>query len=150
MPWALGIWALMRVCWVWLRWVVSDFGHADGRRVVAGEGRFHGPAGVVLQGLRWFGWSGWHVGEGDDGGCGAGGGVGMAGAGQGAGAFGLAGAVWTGLGVQWVRRVQCVQSGVLSVQPVRLVRAGVFLVMNRSSVRFRQAALSILPNRLFR
>lgn len=47
---------------------------------------------------------------------------------------------WTGLGVQWVRRVQCVQSGVLSVQPGRLVLAGVFLVMNRSSVRFRQAA----------
>lgn len=26
MPRALGIWGLMRVSWVWLRWVVSDFG----------------------------------------------------------------------------------------------------------------------------
>jgi hypothetical protein len=40
-----------------------------------------------------------------------------------------------------MHRVQCVRSGVLSVQLARLVLGRVFLVMNRSSVRFRQAAL---------
>jgi hypothetical protein len=40
-----------------------------------------------------------------------------------------------------VRRAQCVRSAVLSVQLALLVLWGVFLVMNRSSVRFRQAAL---------
>ena len=34
----------MRVSRAWLRWVVPDRGHADGRRVVPGGGRFHGPA----------------------------------------------------------------------------------------------------------
>ncbi len=48
---------------------------------------------------------------------------------------------WTGRSVQRVHRVQCVRSGVLWVQLARLVLAAVFLVMNRSSVRFRQAAL---------
>ena len=47
---------------------------------------------------------------------------------------------WTGRSVQRMHRVQCVRSGVRSVQLARLVLAGVFLVMNRSSVRFRQAA----------
>src|SRR5271166_2021672 len=48
---------------------------------------------------------------------------------------------WNGPVVRWVHRVHSVRSVVLSVQLARLVLAGVFLVMNRSSVRFRQAAL---------
>jgi hypothetical protein len=47
---------------------------------------------------------------------------------------------WNGQSVHRGRRVQCVRPGVLSVQPACLVLASVFLVMNRSSVRFRQAA----------
>lgn len=34
MPWGLGIWALMRVSRLWLRWVVLGCGRAGGRRVV--------------------------------------------------------------------------------------------------------------------
>jgi len=45
MPRALGIWVSVRVSWFWLRWVAPGFGHAEGRRVVPGDGRFHGPAG---------------------------------------------------------------------------------------------------------
>src|SRR6266571_2736759 len=94
MPWGLGIWVLMRGFRLWLRWVVPGRGHAGGRRVVPGDGRFHGPAGwcpgVVLRCLRW---SGGRVREGDDGGGGPGGGPGAAGAGEGAGALGLAGPV---------------------------------------------------------
>src|SRR6266571_845384 len=77
MPWGLGIWVLMRGFRLWLRWVVPGRGHAGGRRVVPGDGRFHGPAGwcpgVVLRCLRW---SGGRVREGDDGGGGPGGGPG--------------------------------------------------------------------------
>ena len=47
---------------------------------------------------------------------------------------------WTGYGVRPVRRVQCVRHAALFVQLERLVQGRVFLVMNRSSVRFRQAA----------
>jgi hypothetical protein len=48
MPWGLGIWGFGRGgagpgCW--LRWVAVGLGHAGGRRVVPGGGRFHGPAG---------------------------------------------------------------------------------------------------------
>ena len=47
MPRGLGIWVLMRGSRFWLRWVVPGRGHADGRRVVPGDGRFHGPASWV-------------------------------------------------------------------------------------------------------
>ena len=47
MPGGLGIWVSVPVSGVWLRWVVSGCGHAGGRRVVPGDGRFHGPAGVL-------------------------------------------------------------------------------------------------------
>src|ERR1700689_429263 len=94
MPRALGFWVLMRVSWVWLRWVVSDFGHADSRRVVPGGGWLQGWRGGSSCGAwRCQSWSGWHAGEGDDGRRRPGGGVRAAGAGEGAGAFGLAGAV---------------------------------------------------------
>ena len=44
MPWGLGIWVFVRGSRLWLRWVVAGRGHACGRRVVPGDGRFHGPA----------------------------------------------------------------------------------------------------------
>jgi hypothetical protein len=57
---------------------------------------------------------------------------------------------WTGCGAQPVRRVQSGRPGVQSVQVARTVRLAVFLVMNRSSVRFRRAALPLLVNEPFR
>jgi len=47
-----------------------------------------------------------------------------------------------------VHRARSVQSAVLSVQLGRLIQGSVFLVMNRSSVRFRQAAQEFLQVRL--
>lgn len=47
MPWALGIWVFAGGSRFWLRWVVSVRGHTEGRRVVPGDGRFHGPADVL-------------------------------------------------------------------------------------------------------
>ncbi len=48
MPGGLGIWWFGQVVSglaFWLRWVVPGWGHAEGLRVVPGDGRFHGPAG---------------------------------------------------------------------------------------------------------
>ena len=57
---------------------------------------------------------------------------------------------WTGCDAQRVHRVHSVRSGTRSVQLARLVQAGVFLVMNRSSVRFRQAAPLMLFSSIYR
>src|SRR6266568_1498878 len=74
---------------------MTGFGRAGSRRVVPGDGRFHGSAGgssgLRLRCFRWSG--GWFVGEGDDGRSGAGGGVCAPGVLEGAGAFRLAGTV---------------------------------------------------------
>ena len=48
MPWGLGIWVFVRGSRLWLRWVVAGRGYAGGRRVVPGDGRFHGRRAGVL------------------------------------------------------------------------------------------------------
>jgi len=81
---------------VWLRRVVPGFGHDGGRRIVPASSRLHGRATFPRGGSGrgdCFCWSGWLVGEDDDGRGGAGGGVCAPGVLEGAGAFRLAGAV---------------------------------------------------------
>jgi len=57
MPWALGFWVFSAGgagLPVWLRRVVSGLRDDEGRRVVPGGGRLHGPADGVFLGRFWL------------------------------------------------------------------------------------------------